>query len=200
MSLHECSDTQKYHFTALLHDNNQEVHEHQTEAGNLTRACCWHTPAYYYHLVWSRLYKWIDQISWLLSERNAQKCGYFVLCLIFDSYIKDFVSDILVTIQWITVSNSPVSQLIGLARRLLEDYKQAITTVMTIHWADPNQAPTQEVGIWLAEIGAEVTGSHDKNSHKSILNGKINRYLWVSFHPLQMDRKEDRRFEYLPRI
>lgn len=118
----------------------------------------------------------------------------------FDSYIKDFVSDILVTIQWITVSNSPVSQLIGLARRLLENYKQAITTDMTIHWADPNQAPTQEVGIWLAEIGAEVTGSHDKNSHKSILNGKINRYLWVSFHPLQMDRKEDRRFEYLPRI
>lgn len=45
MSLHECSDTQKYHFTALLQDNNQEVHEHQTEAGNLTRACCWHTPA-----------------------------------------------------------------------------------------------------------------------------------------------------------
>lgn len=65
----------------------------------------------------------------------------------FDSYIKDFVSDILVTIQWITVSNSPVSQLIGLARHLLENYKQAITTVMTIHWADPNQAPTQEVGI-----------------------------------------------------
>lgn len=83
----------------------------------------------------------------MLSERNAQKCGYFVLCLMFDSYIKDFVSDILVTIQWITVSNSPVSQLIGLARRLLENYKQAITTVMTIHWADPNQAPTQEVGI-----------------------------------------------------
>lgn len=75
----------------------------------------WPTPAYYYHLVWSRLYKWIDQISWLLSERNAQKCGYFVLCLMIYSYIKDFVSDILVTIQWITVSNSLVSQLISQA-------------------------------------------------------------------------------------